>query len=81
MRNFDTPRSEAYFVQATSVPRTCYGADTFHQRVSHVSVFVRNFSFVCMAYQGVCVLLTCDVCMAMKRACYVSTAMSLFCVL
>ena len=58
--NFDTPRSEAYFVQATYVPRTSYVTATFTWRVSDVSVFVWNFTFVCTAYQGVC---TCDVCM------------------
>ena len=52
--NFDTPGSEAYFVQATYVPRTSYVTATFTWRVSDVSVFVWNFTFVCTVYQGVC---------------------------
>ena len=52
--NRDTPRSEAYFVQATYVPRTCDVPATFLWRISDVSVLVWNFSFVCTAYQGVC---------------------------
>ena len=40
--NFDTPRSEAYFVQATYIPRTSYVTATFTWRVSDVSVFVWN---------------------------------------
>ena len=52
--NCDTPRSEAYFVQATYVPRTCDVPATFLWRISDVSVLVWNFSFVCTAYQGVC---------------------------
>ena len=54
--NFDTPRSEAYFVQATYmyVPRTSYVTATFTWRISDVSVFVWNFTFACTAYQGVC---------------------------
>ena len=43
--NFDTPRSEACFVQATYVPRTRYVTATFTWRVSDVSVFVWNFTF------------------------------------
>ena len=50
----DTPRSEAYFVHATYVPRTCDVSATFLWRISDVSVLVWNFSFVCTAYQGVC---------------------------
>ena len=34
--NFDTPRSEAYFVQATYVPHTCDVTATFPWRVSDV---------------------------------------------
>ena len=52
--NCDTPRSEAYFVQATCVPRTCDVPVTFLWRISDVSVLVWNFAFVCTAYQGVC---------------------------
>ena len=52
--NLDTPRSEAYFVQATYAPRTCDVTATFPWCVSDLSVFVWNFSFVCTAYQGVC---------------------------
>ena len=52
--NCDTPRSEAYFVQATCVPRTCDVPATFMWRISDVSVLVWNFAFVCTAYQGVC---------------------------
>ena len=36
--NFDTPRSEAYFVHATYVPRTCDVPVTFPWRISDVSV-------------------------------------------
>ena len=52
--NLYTPRSEEYFVQATYVPRTCDVPATFLWCISDVSVFVWNFTFVCMAYQGVC---------------------------
>ena len=34
--NFDTPRSEAYFVQATNVQHTCDVTATFPWRVSDV---------------------------------------------
>ena len=44
----DTPRSETYFVQATYVPRTSYVTATFTWRFSDVSVFVWNFTFVCI---------------------------------
>ena len=57
--NFDTPRSEAYFVQATYVPRTSYVTATFTWHVCDVSVFVWNFYFVCTAYQGVCAKYMC----------------------
>ena len=43
--NFDTPRSEAYFVQSTYEPRTCDVLATFPWRFSDVSVFVWNFTF------------------------------------
>ena len=43
--NFDTPRSEEYFVQATYVPRTCDVPATFMWRISGVSVFVLEFHF------------------------------------
>ena len=56
--NFDTPRSELYFVRATYVPRTCDVPATFPCRISDVSVFVWNFTFVCTAYQGVCTMYT-----------------------
>ena len=52
--NFDTPRSDAYFVQATCGPRTCDVPATFPWRISDISVSVWNFTFVCRAYQGVC---------------------------
>ena len=52
--NFNTPISEAYFVQATYVPRHSYVTATFTWRVSDVSEFVWNFTFVCTVYQGVC---------------------------
>ena len=52
--NFDTPRFEAYFVQATYVPRTSYVTATFTWRFNDVSVFVWNFTFVCTVHQGVC---------------------------
>ena len=61
--NFDTPRSEAYFVRATYVPHTCDVPATFPWRISDVSIFVWNFTFVCTVY----VLRTCDVCMAYTR--------------
>ena len=57
--NFDTPRSEPYFVRATYVPRTRDVPATFPWRISDVSVFEWNFTFVCTAY-----LRTCNVCMA-----------------
>ena len=57
--NFDMPRSEAYFVQATYVPRTSYVTATFTWRVNDVSVFVWNFTVVCTAYQGVCATYVC----------------------
>ena len=53
-KNFDTLRSEAYFVQATYVPCTCDVPATFPWRIGEVSVFVWNFTFVCTAYKGVC---------------------------
>ena len=62
--NFDTPRSEAYFVQATYVPRTSYVTATFTWRVSDVSVFVWNFTVVCTDGIKAYVLRTCVVCMA-----------------
>ena len=37
--NFDMPRSEAYFVQATYVPRTCDVPVTFLWRIGDDSVF------------------------------------------
>ena len=52
--NIDTPRSEPYFARATYVTRTCDVPVTFPWRISDVSVFVLNFTFVCTAYQGVC---------------------------
>ena len=52
--NFDTPRSEPYFVPAAYVPHMCDVPATFPWRISDVSVFVWNFTFVCTAYQGVC---------------------------
>ena len=48
--NFDAPKSEAYFLQATYIPRTCDVPAPFPWRISDVSVFVWNFTFVCMAY-------------------------------
>ena len=48
--NFNTPRSETYFVHSTYVPRTCDVPVTFLWRISDV-----YFTFVCTAYQGVCV--------------------------
>ena len=54
--NFDTPRSETYFVQATYEPRTCDVPATFLWRISDLSVLVWNFSFVCTAYQCVCAM-------------------------
>ena len=47
-KNVNTKRSEAYFVQATYVPRTCDVIATFPWRISDVSVFVWNFTFVHM---------------------------------
>ena len=61
--NFDTPRSESYFVRATYVPRTCDVPATFPWRINDVSVFVWNFTFVCTAYQGVCVTYVLYTCM------------------
>ena len=52
--NVNTPRSEPYFAQETYVPRTCDVPATFTWRISDVSVFVWNFTFVCTAYQCVC---------------------------
>ena len=48
--NFDTPRSEAYFVQAMYVPRTCDVPASFPWRINDACVFVWNFPFVCTAY-------------------------------
>ena len=64
--NFDTPRSEPYFVRATYVPRTRDVPATFPCRISDVSVFVWNsLSYVrrIKAY----VLRTCEVCMAYEE--------------
>ena len=52
--NFDTPRSEPYFVRATYVPHTCDIPATFPWRISDVSLFLWNFTFVCTVYQGMC---------------------------
>ena len=46
--NFDTPRSEAYFVQATYVPRTSNVTATFTWHVCDVSVFVSMEFLFCM---------------------------------
>ena len=45
--NFDTPRSETYFIQATYVQRTCDVPATFLWRISEVPIFVWSFTFVC----------------------------------
>ena len=50
--NFYTPY-EAYFVQATYAPRACDVPATLPWRISDISVFVWNFTFVCTAYQDV----------------------------
>ena len=61
--NFDTPRSETYFVQSTYVPRTCDIPETFLWHTSDVPVFVWDF-FSYLRRIKAYGLRTCDVCMA-----------------
>ena len=63
--NFDTPRSEAYFVQATYVPRTSYVTATFTWRVSDVAyLYLYEISLSYVRRIKTYVLRTCVVCMA-----------------
>ena len=63
--NFDTPRSEAYFVQATYVPRTSYVTATFTWHVSDVAyLYLYEISLSYVRRIKTYVLRTCVVCMA-----------------
>ena len=44
--NFDTPRSEPYFVRATYVPRTCDVPATFPWRISDLYAYGISLSYV-----------------------------------